>query len=160
MVRLEIKEGNRYNNLVVIREVELKGTKRQFEFKCDCGNIKKINLYEVKSGKIKSCGCILGKNRKTHGHSIKNYQSPTYISWCMMKQRCLNPNHPYYHNYGGRGITICERWLKFENFLEDISERPEGTTLDRIDGNKGYEPTNCRWATYYEQTHNRRKRNF
>ncbi len=73
-----------------------------------------------------------------------------------MKQRCTNPNHRAYKDYGGRGITVCEQWLQFHYFLRDMGERPEGTTLDRIDNDKGYYKENCRWATGYEQGWNRR----
>jgi hypothetical protein len=75
-----------------------------------------------------------------------------------MKQRCLNPNNKNYKDYGGDGITVCERWIKFENFLEDMGERPIGTTLDRFPNKRGnYEPGNCRWATLSEQNKNRRQ---
>lgn len=85
-------------------------------------------------------------------HGMKN--TPTYTSWCAMKQRCTNSKRPSYNYYGGRGITYCERWKDFNNFLADMGVRPEGTSLDRIDSNGNYEPDNCRWATYKVQARN------
>lgn len=79
-----------------------------------------------------------------------------YRTWGSMRQRCYNPNHPKYEYYGGRGIIVCDRWNRFENFLEDMGERPDGMTLDRIDNNGNYEPTNCHWTTYSMQNYNRR----
>lgn len=89
-------------------------------------------------------------------------QTPTYNSWRGMKQRCLNPNHEHYSRYGGRGITVCKAWLKFENFLEDMGERPLGKTLERKDNDKGYSKANCCWATrrvqrLNQQPHNRQR---
>lgn len=84
----------------------------------------------------------------------------TYTSWDTMTQRCTNPNNIAYKWYGGRGITICERWRKFANFLIDMGDRPEGTTLDRIDSNGNYEPSNCRWATRDVQHANQRHVGF
>ncbi len=82
------------------------------------------------------------------------HNTRTYHSWEGMKQRCLNPKATKYPEYGARGITVCERWRRFENFLLDMGVRPEGKTLDRIDGNGNYEPDNCRWATPLEQQQN------
>lgn len=93
-----------------------------------------------------------------HGHNrMGNKRSPTYLSWAGMKQRCLNPNHDKWSLYGGRGITVCERWISFENFLEDMGVRPSNKTLDRKRVNEPYSKDNCRWATIIQQRRNQRR---
>src|SRR5437868_4757100 len=94
----------------------------------------------------------MAKFQTTHGHS----RTRMYKAWTGMVQRCINPAAAGFDEYGGAGIVVCDRWLKFANFLADMGERPEGMSLDRIDGAKGYEPSNCRWATVAEQLENRR----
>jgi hypothetical protein len=93
---------------------------------------------------------------RTHGHT--HPMSPTYQSWKAMKARCTQPRNASWQYYGDRGITFCDRWQSFENFLADMGERPEGTTLDRIDPDGKYEPDNCRWATPSTQSDNRKAR--
>lgn len=145
-----IKPTNKRHNKYVI-----------WECKCDCGNIIEVQssyLSKEKRGR-KSCGCLMSDAKKVHGHTSSNgYRSKTYRSWDGMKQRCLNPNNPKYDLYGGRGITVCERWLNsFENFLEDMGERPNETSIDRINNDGNYEPLNCKWSTIEEQNNNRRR---
>jgi hypothetical protein len=110
---------------------------------------------------FEKAGLIFSTTRRKHGHAANGRFSPTYESWCAMRQRCTNPNSIGWKDYGGRGITICARWLEqphgFENFLADMGERPEGHTLDRRDVDANYEPVNCRWATLSEQQSNQRR---
>lgn len=158
-------KNKRFGRLVVIAETEERRNKYVVWLcKCDCGNQIKVQssyLLDKRTGYgRKSCGCLMSDIKKKHGHTnSKGFRSKTYKSWDSMKQRCLNPNNKKYFLYGGRGITICERWLEengFENFLADMGERPEGKTLDRIDNDGNYEPSNCKWSTIKEQNNNRR----
>lgn len=124
--------------------------------RCSCGAEKRVNKYNLLSGKSTSCGCLAGPLRaRTHGFS----SVPEYQIWKAMKARCLNPNHKNYAEYGGRGIAVCERWLNsFESFYADMGERPSKRhSIDRVDTNEGYSPGNCRWATQVEQTRNTRR---
>src|SRR4029077_2835099 len=91
-----------------------------------------------------------------HGHKVRHHTSATYSSWASMIARCYRPSAANFRRYGGAGITVCERWRVFANFLADMGERPEGLTLDRIDSDGNYEPGNCRWATLSQQMANRK----
>lgn len=130
---------------------------------CDCGNTVVIAGHSIRQGRTKSCGCLTHlpqpwktQGTKTHGMS----GTPTYNNWVCMIQRCTNPKHKDFYNYGKRGVTVCERWLgSFANFLADMGTRPTlQHSIDRIDSNGNYEPSNCRWATPKEQGANKRKR--
>lgn len=124
---------------------------------CSCGNLKLVASCNLKSGKILSCHAPHHKLGQKHGHSIgtrgNRTTSPEYNTWASMVQRCTNPSFKDYRYYGGRGITVCQRWKDFRNFLADMGPRPKGKTIDRYPNRDGnYEPGNCRWATQKEQT--------
>jgi hypothetical protein len=122
---------------------------------CSCGNTTIVPTSNLKNGHSSSCGCKTIEVSKTHGHSGK-YISKTYKVWQTLKNRCLNPNDSNYKSYGGRGISLEDRWNFFENFLEDMGEAPEGLSIERIDNDKGYNKDNCKWASVYEQARNKR----
>jgi hypothetical protein len=118
---------------------------------CDCGRLCITRGYEMVRGHAKSCGCL----RVPHGHHTNGKMSPTYQSWVAMHSRCGNQNEQNFYLYGGLGVSVCERWRKFESFLSDMGERPAGKSLDRYPNRQGnYEPGNCRWATPKEQSRN------
>ena len=160
MKRLEIKEGQRFGRLTVIKELDtitLKSKTRLFLLQCDCGNKVEIILGKVTSGNTKSCGCLILETRTKHGM----WKSKEYNIWNAMRQRCTNPNSQKWEDYGRRGIKVCERWMNsFQNFYDDMGPKPEGYSLDRIDNDGNYTPDNCRWTTISEQNINKRPWNF
>lgn len=125
---------------------------------CVCGTEFETTQRRIADGRGKFCSraCSGRMGAATHGMSRSQQGRRTYTTWATMKARCSNPRHPKYPAYGGSGIGICSRWEVFENFLADMGLRPEGTSIDRIDGSAGYSPGNCRWATPSEQQSNLR----
>jgi len=161
--RVTIKIGDKFNNLTVIERLANQKQHPMFLCRCDCGKTRKVLGQNLKSGRVKDCGCIsqeirklnISKNNKTHGLS----KTKLYSCWTGMKSRCFREKDKEYKNYGGRGIVVCEDWIhNFENFYNWAINNgyKEDLSIDRIDVNGNYEPSNCRWISMAEQSYNKR----
>lgn len=154
--------GVRFGRLVAKERVRHPSGLTFWLCRCDCGNESVVRACGLRSGHTKSCGCfnrqVAEERRTKHGLS----RTPEYKVWLNIKDRCCNENSQEFHNYGARGICICDRWIhSFENFLEDMGARPSRLhSIDRIDNDGDYTQSNCRWATPKEQNNNQRRTRF
>lgn len=162
-----IKKGQKFGRLEAIEfHSRTDGGRQVWLFRCDCGNKKVSVVTEVKRTKrngTKSCGCLAEESRRDTATKHGMKKSRLYSIWAGMKTRCLNKNHAWFKHYGGKGIGICDKWMDFIGFHEDMRADYEihlaiyglaDTTLDRIDNSKGYSKSNCRWSTKLVQSNN------
>lgn len=153
--RLEL-QGQKFHKLRVVSFAFVYKQCTYWNCACNCGNETIVSGPHLTSGHTQSCGCLSEEIRiKSHTTHGKN-RTPIYIIWCNMIQRCTNPKTTHYEDYGGRGITICKQWMKFENFYKDMGDPPTGMSLDRRNNNGNYTPNNCKWSTRKDQSNNQR----
>ena len=164
MSKLINRVGERYGRLTVVSRSQDKvhpcgKSSVVWRCKCDCGNYVDVTANNLRMGHTKSCGCITMENPPRITHNGTNECRRLWNIWKGMKQRCLNPNVPCHKNYGGRGIEMCKEWMEFEPFRDWALENgySDELSLDRIDNNGNYEPSNCRWTTMLIQRHNQRR---
>ena len=148
--------GRKFGRLTVISRGDNTKNKRiRWHCQCDCGGDALVVGAHLKNGNTQSCGCIhkkgLVERQTSHGMS----ETAEYATWMHMKQRCDNISDKDYKDYGGRGIEVCDRWRKFENFYEDMGPRPKGASINRINNDGNYEPGNCEWAGGKDQARNK-----
>ena len=146
--------GQRFGKLVVIGRAPHRHNRVAWLCKCDCGGQSESSSLNLRQGRSLACRECCNFR---HGHASRTHRSSTYNSWLSMINRCHAPSPPpkAQKYYRAKNIEVCDRWRKFDNFLADMGERQKGKSIDRINGDKGYSPENCRWATRSEQTRNK-----
>ena len=157
--------GEVFGRLTVLKRYGSRDGRANWLCRCSCGALHETVSHALTSGHTTSCGCWKNeRNRATpvvHGHASRlKGITPTYRTWQAMITRCTNVSVKSYQDYGARGISVCTRWLVFENFLADMGEKPPGMSIERMDNEKSYEPDNCKWATKIEQARNTRANRF
>lgn len=151
----KLKPGQRFARLSVIQFIS---RERKYSCQCDCGKLTKVFTGHLTDGTTKSCGCL---RKEFYKGKVWKSRTPEYLVWRSMLQRCGNPNHRAFQRYGGRGISVCERWRKFDNFISDMGHRPSPLhMLERTKNDEGYFPENCYWATAIEQNRNKSDNRF
>jgi hypothetical protein len=151
--------GRKVGRLVVLRRAGPPGSSPTTRWicQCDCGGTAEVSGADLRRGSTRSCGCLRAETMASAHRSHGGSSTPEFQAWMSMHKRCENPRMRNFRHYGARGIRVCERWSSFENFLADVGPRPSPEhSLDRIDNDGNYEPTNCRWATRSQQQKNRR----
>ena len=165
MPKLNDITGQQFGRLIVLgishrQRLSPRRSIVHWQCRCICGTEISVRSSDLGTGNTQSCGCLqIERTRQasiTHGHTSGGKWTRAYQAWADMVNRCSNPYNKGFANYGGRGIKVCRRWQKFENFLADMGEKPIGLTLGRINNERGYSPSNCRWETYSQQNKNRR----
>lgn len=156
-------QGKKFGRLTPVSKVRIPSKYRKngtagWVCRCKCGGFIDVLTVSLTKGIVRSCGCLVSETTIAKNKARKKpykTNTPTYISWKSMKARCLNKNATSYEYYGAKGVTICDKWLTYQNFLNDMGERPDGMTIDRIDAFGNYKPSNCKWSTRLEQNQNK-----
>ncbi len=161
MARHKDMTGLRFGRLTIIGREPRNSNDAHWSYQCDCGATGVSSGGSLRRGTSQSCGCLREEHRlpsvTIHGQTTGGKSTRTYNSWSGMIKRCTKEWHHKYHLYGALGVTVCERWLDFANFLADMGERPAGMTIDRFPDKYGnYEPNNCRWASVDQQNNNKK----
>ena len=149
--------GQRFGQMVAIKPSEKRYGRYCWLCECDCGRQTIVSVSSLLNGNTRSCGHLNGGNNLVHGCRRTGSSTPEYRTWRAMRERCRNPNNKHFKNYGGRGIKVCKRWDDFRNFLADMGPRPETYSIERIDNDGNYKPSNCKWIPLLDQSKNRRR---